>query len=61
MKYEDIFEIVKTLEFDTEKLICTESGIKLYILRPSKVSKRFKNYDINGFVEFLYFSEGRRY
>jgi len=47
MKYEDVFEIVKTLEFDTEKPICTESGIKLYILRPSKVSKRFKNYDIN--------------
>jgi len=47
MKYEDIFEIIKNLEFDNEKLICTESGIKLYILRPSKVSNRFKNYDIN--------------
>lgn len=37
---------IKDLPFDKELTICTEKGIELYVNRPSKVSKRYKNYDI---------------
>lgn len=47
MRYSEVFGIVKKLEFDTEKVICKDGDVTLYILRPSQVSKRFKNYDIN--------------
>lgn len=46
MKYQDAFEIVKRLPFDKKTTIIKEEGIELYILRPSKLSKRFKTYDI---------------
>lgn len=45
MKYQVAFEIVKKLPFDKETTIVKEEGIELYILRPSKLSKRFKDYD----------------
>lgn len=46
MEHSKVFEIVKALEFDKKKVLCTVDGIELYILRPSKLSKRFENYDV---------------
>jgi uncharacterized protein YeeX (DUF496 family) len=48
MKKEEILEIVKNLKFDTEKVLFKDNdNTELYIIRPSKLSKRFRNYDIN--------------
>lgn len=56
-----MLEIVKNLKFDQKVTICKENEIEIYIVRPSVVSKKFKNYDINknfqiflkeGYVEF---------
>lgn len=46
MKYEDMFNIVKQLESDTKKVVCNDNGIELFLLRPSKLSKRFDGYDL---------------
>lgn len=46
MKYEDMLKRVKNLEFDKEMPVYQAEGVELFILRPSKLSKRFKNYDI---------------
>ena len=40
-----MFKIVKNLEFDSPKTIYEEDGVKIFILRPSKLPARFKNYD----------------
>lgn len=45
MKYSELMEIVKDLPFDKEKIILEDNGVILSVLRPSKLSKRFKNYD----------------
>ncbi|MFH1505996.1 MAG: hypothetical protein ABIE94_03310 [archaeon] len=45
MKYNDMFKIVKELEFDKEKVVCIDKDVELFILRPSKLSARFKDYD----------------
>ncbi len=41
-----MFEIVKELEFDKKKVICEDHGFEVYLLRPSRLSKRFKDYDV---------------
>lgn len=41
-------EIVKSLKFDTDTTIFTDTdGTVMYIRRPSKLSKRFSAYDVN--------------
>ncbi|MGV8171428.1 MAG: hypothetical protein ACP5OA_01915 [Candidatus Woesearchaeota archaeon] len=45
MKHEETFKIVKELEFDKPRVICEDKGVQVYILRPSKLSNRFKSYD----------------
>jgi hypothetical protein len=46
MRYEKTFQLVKELAFDTEYTICEDHGTTLFIYRPSKLSKRFKDYDV---------------
>lgn len=46
MDYQQMFEIVKNLEFDTEKEICDDGETITYIYRPSKLPKRFQKYDL---------------
>jgi hypothetical protein len=46
MNYESMLKKIKDLSFDKELAICTEEGIDLFVNRPSKVSIRYKNYDI---------------
>lgn len=59
MKYEDMFKIVRELDFDTEKVVCNEGGIELFLLRPSKLSKRFKGYDLTKNFQ-IWLREGER-
>lgn len=54
-----MFQIVKDLEFDTPKTVFSENGIDIYILRPSQLSSRFKNYDINKNFQ-IWLREGKR-
>ena len=42
MNYKNMFEKVKSLGFDKELIISKEDRVELFILRPSKLSKRFK-------------------
>ena len=60
MKYNKIYQIVKELEFDKEFIVKKSGNIELSILRPSKISKRFKNYDINKNFQ-IYLRNERRY
>ena len=46
MDKEETFKIVKELSFDAKKVIYGEQDIEVYILRPSKLPKRFKDYDL---------------
>lgn len=41
-----MFDIVKRLPFDKETVICTEGDIVIYLLRPSKLKKKFEGYDV---------------
>ncbi|ODS38276.1 MAG: hypothetical protein A7315_12705 [Candidatus Altiarchaeales archaeon WOR_SM1_79] len=59
MKYKETFKIIKNLEFDKEKIICKEKGIEIFILRPSKLSKRFKDYDVKKNFQ-IWLREGER-
>ena len=49
MKFDDMFKIIKELEFDKKTVLCEdEEGVQLYVIRPSKLPKRLKNtYDVN--------------
>jgi len=47
MEYQKVFQIVNELKFDRRFTICEdEDGVELSIFRPSKLSPRFKDYDI---------------
>ena len=41
-----MFEIVKNLEFDKKTPVFTEGKLEVFLLRPSKLSKKFKDYDV---------------
>jgi len=61
MKYEEMLGIIKELEFDTKKVLCTDDeGIQLFVIRPSKLPKRLKNvYDVNKNFQ-IWLKEGER-
>lgn len=45
MKYTELEEIINNLPFDEEKIIYSNNGQTLYVVRPSQLSSRFKDYD----------------
>ncbi len=59
MKKTKVFEIIKNLPFDEKKVLFTEGTFSVYVLRPSKLSKRFKDYDINRNFQ-IFISDGLR-
>lgn len=59
MNYRGMFKRVKRLGFDEEMLVCQVESIELYILRPSKLSKRFKSYDLKKNFQ-IWLREGER-
>lgn len=59
MKKEDLFLVIRDLEFDKKKTIFEKDNVKIQIYRPSKLSKRFKTYDINKNFQ-IWLKEGNR-
>ena len=47
------------LQFDTEEVVCEDGGIEVFIFRPSKLSKRFRNYDLEKNFQ-IWLREGER-
>ena len=47
MKYNDMLQIVKNLSFDTMMCVYDNGKQSIHIYRPSKLSNRFKDYDVN--------------
>ena len=54
-----VFEIVKKLPFDTEKVIYKDGKTSVYIFRPSKLSNRFKGYNLKKNFQ-IWLKEGDR-
>jgi hypothetical protein len=55
----DTFKIVKELQFDIKQVIFNNKNESLYIFRPSELSKRFQNYDVNKNFQ-IWLIEGNR-
>ena len=41
-----MFEIIRNLEFDNKKTIFKKDDVEIQLFRPSKLSARFKDYDL---------------
>lgn len=61
MIYADLLGVVKNLPYDTKKIILEDNGTILSILRPSKLSKRFKNYDAKKNFQIWLEEQGRNF
>ena len=59
MKFDETFDVVKGLSFETKHEIVQLDGISLWIFRPSVPPPRFKNYDPERNFQ-IWLSEGRR-
>lgn len=59
MNKQEMFQMVKDLPFDTKKTVYNINGTKIYIFRPSVLSKRFKDYDKNKNFQ-IWLKEGER-
>ncbi|AGF57803.1 hypothetical protein B0P06_003890 [Clostridium saccharoperbutylacetonicum] len=59
MKYEKLYKIIEQLPFDEKVQICEDQNTSIYVIRPSKLSKRFKDYDVNKNFQ-IYIKEGKR-
>ena len=59
MNYESMLQKIKGLPFDKELTVCKKEGVELFVNRPSKLSKRFKNYDIKKNFQ-IWLREGER-
>ncbi len=46
MKKEYMLKIIKELPFDTRHVVYKQEDLEIYLWRPSKLSKRFKDYNI---------------
>lgn len=47
MRYDDQLAMIVNLPFDKEQRIHSDGEIEIYVFRPSKLSNRFKDYDVN--------------
>ncbi len=56
-----MLKIVKNLEFDTKKVVYEEGDTQIYIFRPSKLSKRFKDYDLKKNFQIWLKEENREF
>jgi hypothetical protein len=54
-----MFEIVKNLEFDKKTHVFTEGNLEVFLLRPSKLSKKFEDYDVKKNFQ-IWLKEGER-
>lgn len=61
MIYEDLFKKIRNLAFDKREIIYKENGTELYVIRPSKLSARFKNYDLKKNFQIWLKEENREF
>lgn len=54
-----MFKVIKELPFDTNKVIYKKNDLEVYLLRPSKLSQRFKSYDVKKNFQ-IWLKEGNR-
>ncbi|MGV8169053.1 MAG: hypothetical protein ACP5N3_03275 [Candidatus Nanoarchaeia archaeon] len=59
MKYEEALTKIKHLEFDKKLTFCKKDNVELYVIRPSKLPARFKNYDVTKNFQ-IWLKEGPR-
>jgi len=59
MLKEEMFKIVKELEFDNKKIIFKKGDVEIQLYRPSVLSKRFKDYDVKKNFQ-IWLKEGKR-
>ena len=59
MDKEKMFQVIKDLKFDERKSVYNDKEMELYILRPSKLSKRFKDYDLKKNFQ-IWLQQGKR-
>ncbi len=59
MKKKEIFQIVKDLPFDTRKSVFKSESADIFLLRPSKLAKRFEKYDVSKNFQ-IWLKEGSR-
>ncbi|MFH1365618.1 MAG: hypothetical protein ABIH28_03480, partial [archaeon] len=55
----EMFKIVKELEFDNKKTIFKKGDVEIQLYRPSKLSARFKDYDVKKNFQ-IWLKEGGR-
>jgi len=55
----EMFKIVKELEFDNKKTIFKKENVEIQLYRPSKLSARFKDYDVKKNFQ-IWLKEGTR-
>ena len=60
MKYSDLEKIIKDLPYDEEKEIYSNNGQTLYVIRPKKLSERFKEYDASKNIQIWLRIDGKK-
>lgn len=59
MIYSEMFKVIKELEYDKKYIVYEKDNEQIWVIRPSKLGKRFKEYDINKNFQ-IYITEGQR-
>lgn len=54
-----MFKVVKELPLDTNKVVYKKDDLEVYLFRPSKLSKRFEDYDVKKNFQ-IWLKEGER-
>ena len=57
----EMFKIVKNLEFDKPTTVYKNGKTEIFLLRPSKLSARFKDYDVQKNFQIWLKEEGREF
>src|SRR3990167_11228853 len=59
MNKQTMFNIIKDLPFDINKVVYRKDNLEVYLFRPSKLSKRFEDYDVKKNFQ-IWLKEGER-
>lgn len=60
MNYDKMFSIVENLPFDTEEDIYLSKRERIYLLRPSVLSKKYSSYDPKTNIQVWLEEDGKR-
>jgi len=59
MDKQAMFKVIRELSFDTNKIVYKNNDLEIYLFRPSKLSKRFEDYDVKKNFQ-IWLKEGER-